>query len=103
KDVSLVYWQMSDAERRTFVRERSRYVSTMIGDEPTELDEEELSAIIKELTSSVSRKDSLSQKPFEEGLRIIYGRATQYVPMVTKAYKARQVSPALGVYQAMTE
>ena len=43
------------------------------------------------------------QKSFEEGLRLIFGRATQYVPMVAKAYEARQVSPALGAYQAMIE
>jgi len=103
KDASLLYWQMSDVEQRTFVRERSRYVFTMIGDEPTELDEAELSAIVKEIDSYVSRKDSLSQKSFEEGLRLIFGRATQYVPMVAKAYEARQVSPALGAYQAMIE
>jgi hypothetical protein len=68
-----------------------------------EFDEEALRAIKTEIDKYVRQKDSLSQKPFEEGLRVIYGRASQYAPLIIRAYQARQVAPALGIYQAMIE
>ena len=73
----------------------------MIGDEPTEFDEEAVRAIKVRIDDYVEEKDGLSQKPFEDGLRVIYGRATQYAPLVIRAYEARQVAPASGLYQAM--
>lgn len=86
-----------------FIRERARHIQTLIGDEPTEFDEEALRAIKVEIDYYVEKKDSLSQVPLEEGLRVIYGRASQYSPLVIQAYEARQVPPALGFYQAMIE
>jgi hypothetical protein len=103
KPASKLYWQMTEAEQLVFIAERARYVQTLISDEPTEFDEEELRAIKIEIDDYVEEKDSLSQKPFEEGLRVIYGRASQYAPLVIRAYEARQVPPALGIYQAMVE
>jgi len=98
-----LYWQMTETEQLAFIRERARHIQTLIGDEPTEFDEEESRAIKVEIDDYVEEKDSLSQKPFEEGLRVIYGRASQYAPLVIRAYEARQVPPALGLYQAMIE
>jgi serine/threonine protein kinase len=103
KPVSKLFWQMTEAEQLVFIRERARHIQTLIGDEPAEFNEEELRAIKVEIDDYVEEKDSLSQKPFEEGLRVIYGRASQYAPLVIRAYEARQVSPALGLYQAMIE
>ncbi|MCA1622915.1 MAG: protein kinase [Acidobacteria bacterium] len=103
KPASKLYWQMTEAERVVFIRERARHIQTLIGDEPTEFDDEELRAIKVEIDRYVEKKDSLSQKPFEEGLRVIYGRASQYAPLVIRAYEARQVPSALGLYQAMIE
>ncbi|MBA4183619.1 MAG: transglycosylase SLT domain-containing protein [Acidobacteria bacterium] len=103
KPASKLYWQMSDAEQLFFIRERARHIQTLIGDEPTEFDEEALRAIKVEIDDYVEDKDSLSQKPFDEGLRVIYGRASQYAPLIIRAYEARQVPSALGLYQAMVE
>ncbi len=103
KPVSKLYWQMTEAGQLDFIRERARHIQTLIGDEPTEFNEEELRAIKIEIDDYVEEKDSLSQKPFEEGLRVIYGRASQYAPLVIRAYEARRVPPALGLYQAMVE
>jgi len=97
------YWVMNEAEQMAFIRERARHIQTLIGDEPTEFNEEALRAIKVEIDDYVEEKDSLSQKPFEEGLRVIYGRASQYAPLIIRAYEARQVPPALGLYQAMIE
>jgi serine/threonine protein kinase len=98
-----IYWQMTEAEQLSFIKERAQHIQTLIGDEPTDFDEEALKAIKVEIDDYVEVKDSLSQKPFEEGLRIIYGRASQYAPIIIQAYQARQVPPAMGLYQAMIE
>ncbi len=98
-----LYWLMTEAEQLTFIRERARHIQTLIGDEPMELNDEALRAIKVEIDDYVEEKDSLSQKPFDEGLRVIYGRASQYAPLVIRAYETRQVPPALGLYQAMIE
>ena len=98
-----LYWQMSDVEQFELIRQRARYVQTLIGDEPTEYDHESLNAIKVEIDDYVEEKESLSQKPFEEGLRVIYGRGSQLAPLIIKAYEARRVPPALGIYQAMVE
>jgi serine/threonine protein kinase len=99
KSISKLYWQMTETEQLVFIRERARHIQTLIGDEPAEFNEEELRAIKVEIDDYVEEKDSLSQKPFEEGLRVIYGRASQYAPLVIRAYEARQVPPVLGLYQ----
>ena len=98
-----LFWQMPEAEQLAFIKERARHIQTLIGDEPTDFDEEALRAIKVEIDHYVEQKDSLSQKQFEEGLRVIYGRASQYAPLITRAYEARRVSPTLGIYQAMVE
>ncbi|MDQ3131409.1 MAG: transglycosylase SLT domain-containing protein, partial [Acidobacteriota bacterium] len=103
KSKSKLYWQMTETVQLAFILERARHIQTLIGDEPTEFNEEELRAIKVEIDDYVEEKDSLSQKPFEEGLRVIYGRASQYAPLVIRAYEARRVPPALGIYQAMIE
>lgn len=98
-----LYWDMTEAEQMIFIRHRARHVQGLIGDEQRDLDPEAVTAIKKHIGYYVERKDSLSQKPFEEGLRVIYGRATQYAPIVIKAYEERKIPPALGLYQAMIE
>jgi formylglycine-generating enzyme required for sulfatase activity/DNA-binding winged helix-turn-helix (wHTH) protein/TolB-like protein/Flp pilus assembly protein TadD len=97
------YLRMSEAEQFTFIREKTRQIENLIEDAPTELSDDEIRAIKTEIDDYVEEIDSLSQKPFEEGLRVIYGRATQYVPIVRRAFEARHVPPVLGIYQAMVE
>ena len=98
-----LYWQMPEAEQLAFIRERAQHIQPLIGDEPTEFDEEALRAIKVEIDYYVEKKDSLQQKPLKEGLRTIYGRASQYAPVIIQAYQAQQLAPALGIYQAMIE
>jgi len=94
---------MTEAEQLAFIQERTRHVQTLIGDEPTEFGEEALRSVKVEIDDYVEEKDSLLQKPFKEGLRVIYGRASQYAPLVIRSYEARRVPSALGLYQAMVE
>ncbi|HVF47202.1 MAG TPA: transglycosylase SLT domain-containing protein [Pyrinomonadaceae bacterium] len=103
KHSAAFYWQISEDEKNKFISETARDVQRLIGDEPSDLDQAAIRAIKLEIDEYVERKDSLSQKPFEEGLRTIYGRATQYAPLIAAAYDAHKIPPALGLYQAMIE
>lgn len=103
KSPPILYRQMPDAEQLNFISERAAHIQTLIGDAPVELDENALRLIKTEIDDYVAERDSLSQKPFEEGLRVVYGRASQYAPVIIRAYEARKVAPALGLYQAMVE
>jgi hypothetical protein len=98
-----LYWELSYEEKLPFVSERSKYVQELIGDEPVDLDPEALRVIQNEIEDYVEERDSLSQAPFEEGLRVIYGRATQYASIVASAFEAHKVPAAVGIYQAMIE
>jgi hypothetical protein len=101
--VPKLYWQMTESEQLSFIKERAAAVQSLIGDEQTDFDGESLRTIKVEIDDYVDHRDSLSQKPFEEGLRVIYGRATQFAPVIARAYEAHRVPPALGIYQAMIE
>lgn len=98
-----LYWEMDDDHQARFVAEQAKRVQLLIGGGDDELDREAISAIQKEIGLFVERRSSLSQKPFEEGLRSIFGRATQFVPVVAASFDAKRVPPAIGIYQAMIE
>ena len=98
-----LYWELGNEEELSFIRERSKYVQGLIGDEPVDLDPNALRVIQVEIDDYVEERDSLSQVPFEEGLRVIYGRATQFASIVAAAFEAHRVPAAVGIYQAMIE
>lgn len=98
-----LYWKMTEAEQLDLVRQRAAHISSIIGDTATELTDEEISSIKSNVDHYVQRKDSLSQEPFKEGLRVIYGRASQYAPLIANTFNSRKVPAVLGIYQAMIE
>ncbi|MBC7899792.1 MAG: transglycosylase SLT domain-containing protein [Saprospiraceae bacterium] len=102
-DESKHYWEMQQIEQIQFISQRAQHVQKLIGDEESYLDEEALIVIKEQIDDYVEEKDSLSQKPFEEGLRAIYGRASQFAPLVARSYESQKVPVALGLYQAMIE
>jgi hypothetical protein len=101
--ITKVYWEMSEGEQFALIDERARYVQTLIGDESIALDADALGAIKMEIDRYLEDKDSLSQKPFEEAPRAVYGRASQFAPVIIRSYEAQKVPAALGLYQAVVE
>jgi DNA-binding winged helix-turn-helix (wHTH) protein len=97
------YWEMAESEQLDFLRERATRIEILIGDVPRVWDEESVRSIKAEVDSYVERKDSLSQAPFKDGLRVIFGRASQYTPLIAHAFERHHVPPAVGLYQAMIE
>ena len=98
-----LYWELSYANKRKFIRNRVIQIQSLIGDEQRGISDESLDGIRKEVDWYVNRRDSLSQEPFKEGLRSVYGRASQYVPMVAAEFEKEGVPTAIGIYQAIVE
>jgi formylglycine-generating enzyme required for sulfatase activity len=98
-----LYWELSYKEKLRFIGNRVLQIQTLIGDDQRGVSHEALDRIAKEVDWYVSRRDSLSQEPFKDGLRAIYGRASQYVPMVSGEFDKEKVPAAIGIYQAMVE
>jgi serine/threonine protein kinase/formylglycine-generating enzyme required for sulfatase activity len=99
----VLYWELADADKREFIRRRVMHIQTLVGDDQRPIDDGSLDGILQEVDWYVSRRDSLSQEPFNEGLRFIYGRASQYVPLVSDEFEKANVPAAIGIYQAMVE
>jgi hypothetical protein len=98
-----LYWELAYTDKRKFIRNRVMEIQTLIGDDQRDINDESLDGIFKEVDSYVSRRDSLSQEPFKEGLRSVYGRASQYVPLVSAEFEKAKVPAAIGIYQAIVE
>jgi len=98
-----LYWDLTESEKNVFVEERTKHIHYFIGDNYAHLDDRSLGTIRGQLEWYVSRRDSLSQEPFKEGLRLIYGRASQYSPLIHAEFEKTRVPPMIGIYQAMVE
>jgi hypothetical protein len=97
------YWEMDESEQLGLIRDRSHHIFILIGDDPSPLSDDEVGAIKRFVDQYVERRNSLSQQQFEEGLRSIYGRASQYSGPIRRSYQDRNVPAVVGIYQAMIE
>jgi serine/threonine protein kinase len=100
---SKLYAEMNPAEQLHFVDEQEQRISAMMGDRPVRLNEEALRAIKTHVDRVVARKDSTSDKPGEESLKVIYARAAPLVPMIARAFAARKIPIVIGIYLPMIE
>lgn len=98
-----LYTQMDQAEQLHFVDEQEQRISAMMGDRPVKLNEEALRAIKVHVDRYVAREGSVSNKPGEESLKVIYARAVPLVPMIARAFAARKIPIVVGIYLPMIE
>jgi len=98
-----LYWERTGVEQVEFIRERSEYVQTLIGDSPADPDERFVRSIKVELDDFASRNESVSDRPFRESINAVYGRAANNAEEVADYFEGAQLSGALGIYQAMVE
>ena len=98
-----LYTEMNQAEQLHFVDEQEQRISAMMGDRPVRLNEEALRAIKTHVDRHVARKDSTSDKPGGESLQVIYARAVPLVPMIARAFAARNIPIVIGIYLPMIE
>jgi hypothetical protein len=98
-----LYRQMSEAEQLAFVDAQEQRISAMMGDRPLKLNEEALRAIKKYVDRYTARTGSLSDEYGKEDLRVIYARATPYMPLIARSFAARKVPLIIGIYLPMIE
>jgi soluble lytic murein transglycosylase-like protein/predicted Ser/Thr protein kinase len=100
---SKLYTQMNEAEQLAFIHEQEQRISAQMGDRPAKLNEDALRAIKAHVDSYVARLGSKSDTPGEEDLRVIYARATPYLPLIARSFAARRVPLMVGIYLPMIE
>jgi serine/threonine protein kinase/soluble lytic murein transglycosylase-like protein len=98
-----LYSQMSSAEQLQFVDEQEQRISAIMGDRPAKLNEEAVRAIKTHVDSYNARQNSVSNKPGEESLNVIYNRAVPLVPLIAKTFAARKIPVVVGIYLPMIE
>jgi len=97
------YLQMTEEERTVFVEQQARRVSAMLGERPAPLSGLAVRTIKRNVDFYGKRIDSLSDKLWEDGLRIVFGRASQYAPIIVRSFSERGVPPIIGLYIPMIE
>ncbi|HSP63882.1 MAG TPA: transglycosylase SLT domain-containing protein, partial [Pyrinomonadaceae bacterium] len=98
-----LYAEMNPAQQLHFVDEQEQRISAMMGEHPVKLNDEALQAIKRHVDRYVARKDSTSDKPGAESLKVIYARSAPYVPMIARAFAARNIPIVIGIYLPMIE
>jgi serine/threonine protein kinase len=98
-----LYTQMDQTEQLHFVDEQEQRISAMLGERPVKLNEEALRAIKMHVDRAVAREGSVSNKPGEESLNVIYARAAPLVPIIARAFAARKIPIVIGIYLPMIE
>ncbi|MDQ2936144.1 MAG: serine/threonine-protein kinase [Acidobacteriota bacterium] len=97
------YVQMSEAERFSFIDQQEQRISTMMGDRPVKLNDEALRAIKTHVDRYVERNRSMSTKPGEESLSVVFARARPYVPLISRSFAARKIPVIIGIYLPVIE
>jgi soluble lytic murein transglycosylase-like protein len=98
-----LYWELSETEKRAFIRDAAQNISKMLGDNPSAPAPKQITWIKKHVESYVAKRNSLSTVPGEESIKAVYARASVYAPFVIEAFRARGLPPILGLYIAMNE
>jgi hypothetical protein len=97
-----LYSQMSEAERLKFVDEQEQRISTMMGDRPVKLNDDAVQAI-KRYVDYYSARKGASRELGGESMRVVYGRARNYVPLIARSFAARKVPVIIGIYLPVVE
>jgi serine/threonine protein kinase len=99
------YWQMTEVEQLDFIQRQSNRISDLLGGRNGKLplSDQAIRAIKQFVDKYAARTDSLSQEHWKEGLKIVFGRASQYAPVITREFKKQNVPPVLGLYVPMIE
>lgn len=98
------YLQMTGEDKLGFVEGQFLRINKMLGgDVPMSIEESTAREIKRYVDGYAARTSSLSKEPWKEGLRSIFGRASQYAPIINQAFKERSVPNIIGLYLPMIE
>lgn len=102
-NTSKVYGRMSEGEQLAFIESEAEHIATLMGDHPVKLDVESVRAVKGNVDRYVARTGSQSLEPGREDLRVIYGRARPYLPLIASSFAARKIPVVVGIYLPMIE
>lgn len=97
-DSQKTYQEMSAGERLIFVGEQSRRIGREISGSEYAFTSEFQEEIQKALTKYVKRLGTNSGAAGQRDLRLVFARGQAEAPKLIAAFKARQVSPLIGLY-----
>jgi serine/threonine protein kinase len=95
-----LYSEMTEAEQLLFIREQEQRISTLMGDRPAQLKQEQLQVIKLFVDKYVSQSKATANR---DSLADRYARAPQYVPLIARSFAARKVPVVIGIYLPMIE
>lgn len=98
-----VYSEMKEEERLDFVKQQAQRISSMLGERSTPLSDKAVRSIKHFVDGYAARINSLSEELWKEGLRSVFGRASQYAPVIVRSFKDRGIPPIVGLYIPMIE
>ncbi len=98
-----LYLQMTEAEKIEFIDKQAQNIAVMMGNRAYTFNDEVLGYIKQYVDGYARRSNGTSKKLWGEGLPSLYGRATQYAPMIIKAFNVRGVPSVVGLYIVMIE
>jgi hypothetical protein len=99
-----LYQQMSQDERRAFVAEQARRVSRQISGTDYEFTAEFEAEIQKFIDKYVGRISKNGDNRLWKGdMRQVFERGAQVAPTLITAFKARNISPLIGLYLPLIE
>jgi serine/threonine protein kinase len=101
--VEKLYWELSETEKRAFIRDAAQNISKMLGDNPSPPAPKHITWIKKHVESYTAKRNSLSTVPGQESIKAVYARASVYAPFIIEAFRAKGLPPILGLYIAMNE
>ena len=98
------YVDMSRAERLVFVSEQSRRIAREISGSEYEFTPDFEQDIQKALASYAQRLNKpANERAARTDLRVVMQRGTEHAPVVNAVFRARNVSPLVGLYIAWVE
>ena len=100
---SKLYLQMTDEERFDFIEQRARHVSRMIGSGTYEFSKQSLGYIKQYVDGYARRVGNGSKATWAEDLNSVFARGQRYSPTIIRAFNARRIPPAIGLYLVAIE
>lgn len=100
------YLDMSEAERRQYLSDRSMKIAQIIGNRSTEEIPPAALDKIKSFTDAYAKR--INVKPlggcrFGDNLEVTYERASKNAPFIVRAFNEKGIDPRIGLYLAMIE
>ena len=101
---SNLYRQMSPSEQTTFVHDRAREIARQISGNEYEFSPAFEMEIQKHIDSYARRiGNNRGERPGKGDARLAFSRGSAFAPTLIAAFKARQLSPLIGLYLPMIE